>query len=84
MMTQNDKFQQDHITINAGMSITFVNQSDTKHTATADSGSFDTGIVPPGKSSAPIKFDKPGTYPFYCQYHGGPGGVGMAGVIVVR
>src|SRR5438876_6131689 len=24
-----------------------------------------------------------GTYPYYCKIHGGPGGVGMAGVIVI-
>ncbi len=84
IMAKNDTFQQDHIMLKVGMSVVFVNQTDTKHTATADSGRFDTGIVAPGKSSAPIAFDKPGTYPFYCQYHGGPGGIGMAGVIVVQ
>jgi plastocyanin len=28
-------------------------------------------------------FDEPGTYPYYCDNHGGPGGEGMSGVIIV-
>ncbi|MBA3551403.1 MAG: LPXTG cell wall anchor domain-containing protein [Actinobacteria bacterium] len=30
-----------------------------------------------------MTFDTAGTYPYYCQFHGGPGGDGMAGVISV-
>lgn len=29
-------------------------------------------------------FTQPGTYHFYCQLHGGPQGVGMSGVIIVK
>jgi hypothetical protein len=29
-------------------------------------------------------FDVPGEYPFYCEMHGGPGGKGMSGTIVVQ
>jgi plastocyanin len=29
-------------------------------------------------------FDAPGTFPFYCEQHGAPGGIGMAGRIVVE
>jgi plastocyanin len=52
------------------------------HTVTADDGSFDSGDVNPGDQYT-MEFDTPGSYPFYCQYHGGPGGEGMSGVIVV-
>lgn len=72
------------ITIKAGTQVIFVNQGTKKHTATADDNSFDTGIVAPGSSAAPIPFNHPGTIPFYCQFHGGPGGVDMAGVITVQ
>src|SRR3954471_14793225 len=30
------------------------------------------------------KFDVPGTYRYYCEMHGGPGGQGMSGVVVVE
>lgn len=43
---------------------------------------------PPSKSSSdwPVAetFTQPGTYHYYCEVHGGPGGLGMAGTIVVK
>jgi len=78
------EFADKNVTIKAGTAIIFSNQGTKKHTATADDNSFDTGVVAPGTSSAPILFSKPGTIPFYCQFHGGPGGVDMSGVITVQ
>jgi plastocyanin len=78
------EFSPKDITISVGQSIIFSNQGTKKHTATADDSSFDTGVLAPGTSSQPIKFDKAGTIPFYCQIHGGPGGVGMSGTITVK
>ncbi len=77
-----DDFSPAQISIAVGESVTFANQGDRPHTATADDGSFDTGSVDPAASAA-VTFDTAGTYPFYCQFHGGPGGDGMAGVITV-
>lgn len=84
VVLQDMAFAPANITIKAGGSVVFNNTSEREHTATADDNSFDTGVVAPGARSKPIKFDKPGTYPFYCQFHGGPGGVGMSGVITVQ
>jgi plastocyanin len=70
------------VTIRAGDSVVWVNRSGAPHTATADDGSFDTGNVRPG-ASATVKFNKPGTYPYYCIYHGARGGVGMSGKVIV-
>jgi plastocyanin len=77
-----DDFSPGSVSIAAGESVTFSNGGDRPHTATADDGSFDTGSVDPG-SSATVSFDAPGTYRYYCQFHGGPGGSGMSGVITV-
>ena len=33
--------------------------------------------------TATVTFPTPGTIPFYCEIHGGPGGVGMSGSITV-
>jgi plastocyanin len=70
------------ISIDPGGSITFDNTGNTAHTATADNGSFDTGNLDPGESKT-ITIKAPGTYPYYCKYHGSPGGSGMAGTITV-
>ncbi|MHB8626198.1 MAG: cupredoxin domain-containing protein [Aggregatilineales bacterium] len=78
------EFDPKTITIKAGTKVIFVNQGTKKHTATADDNSFDTGIITVGSSAAAIPFNKRGTFPFYCQFHGGPGGVDMAGVITVQ
>ena len=78
------QFDPKPVTIKAGDSIVWKNEGTKKHTGTADDNSFDTGVVAPGTTSAAIKFDKPGTYAFYCQFHGGPGGVAMSGTIVVK
>jgi plastocyanin len=75
-------FNPKSISIDPGDSITFTNDGNVAHTATADNGSFDTGSVGAGESKT-ITIKAPGTYPYYCKFHGGPGGVGMAGTIVV-
>ena len=77
-----DAFQPASITVAAGESVTFANSGESPHTATADDGSFDTGTIDPG-ASATVKFDTPGKYPYFCRFHGDPGGSGMAGVVTV-
>ncbi len=77
------EFDQPAVTVKAGTEVTWVGAgAGPRHSATADDNSFDTGLFGP-KQSKTIKFDKPGTYPYYCQLHGGPGGDGMAGTITV-
>jgi plastocyanin len=68
--------------IKAGQTVTWVNNGQASHTVTADDNSFDSGLFGPGAQYS-HKFEKPGRYPYYCTLHGGPGGVGMAGEIVV-
>jgi LPXTG-motif cell wall-anchored protein len=78
------KFDPQTITINVGDTITWQNGDQTVHTATADDGSFNTNDVAAGASSQAITFNNAGTFAFYCKYHGGPGGKGMSGTIVVQ
>jgi plastocyanin len=70
------------LTVEAGTTITFENSSTFPHTATAEDGSFDTGAIAPGSSKS-IVVSTPGTFPFFCQFHGAAGGVGQAGNITV-
>lgn len=80
---RNIAFNPRTVTVSAGMTVIWVNQDAFAHTVTADDGSFDSGLIPPGGAFR-FTFQRPGTYPYYCVPHGGPGGVGMAGVVVVR
>ena len=60
-------------TIEAGQAIRFVNAGEIAHTATADDGSFDTGLLQGGESAV-IVFEEPGSFAgggagYYCQPH---------------
>ena len=79
----NFKFDPPTLTVNVGDTITWKNNDQTEHTATADDGTFNTGDVAPGKDAS-VTMSKAGTFPFYCKYHGGPGGKGMSGTITVQ
>jgi plastocyanin len=76
-------FQPKTLTVPVGATVTWSNAGKAPHTATSDTGVFDTGNVDAGATSKSVTFSKPGAYPYYCKYHGGPKGVGMAGMIVV-
>jgi LPXTG-motif cell wall-anchored protein len=56
------------VTVNAGDSVTWVNQGPTKHSATAKDGSFDTGLLAKG-GSASHSFTKAGTFSYVCSIH---------------
>lgn len=71
------------ITINAGDTVVWTNNGQLPHTVTADDGSFDSGLFFSGQTFS-LTFDTPGTFPYHCTLHGAPGGVGMAGVVVVQ
>jgi plastocyanin len=78
----NFNFEPQNITVKVGTTVTFVNQDKAPHTVTADGQEFDTGTIEPN-NSAQITFNKPGTFKFFCDFHGGPGGQGMSGTITV-
>jgi plastocyanin len=80
----NYAFQPTPLTIKVGTTVIWTNTTtSTAHTVTADNNSFNSGNLDPGKTFS-FTFNTPGTFAYYCQYHGGPGGVGMAGTIVVN
>ncbi|MFQ5796458.1 MAG: cupredoxin domain-containing protein [Candidatus Bipolaricaulia bacterium] len=68
------------LTIPAGTKVRFVNTGQVLHSATADDGSFDTGLLGNG-GEATVTFDEVGFFPYYCQLHGTPGGGGMSASI---
>src|SRR2546430_17323745 len=76
------EFQPRELTVKAGATVTWTNDGGSSHTITADDGSFESPTLGAGKTYS-RKFTKPGTYPYYCAFHGGKGGEGMSGTVVV-
>jgi plastocyanin len=76
------------ITIPVGGSVTFVGAGRNAHNAVAADGSWSTeqavgDLEMHDGDEATITFDKPGTYTFFCTFHGNAQGQGMAGTLTV-
>jgi plastocyanin len=72
------EFAPGSVTIDAGDTVTWNNQGPTGHSATADDGSFDTGILADGESGSHT-FSQAGTFSYFCTPH-----PNMRGTITVR
>src|SRR5215207_4825075 len=66
------------VEIRVGDTVTWTNRDTVAHTATAENGSFDTGLLAEGESGS-IRFRSAGTYRFLCTPH-----PQMTGTVVVR
>ncbi len=76
-------FNPSTVTIDPGDTVVWNNTSDLPHTVTASDNSWDSGNLNTGQSYSRT-FTTPGTYTYYCRYHGTAAGAGMAGTVVVR
>jgi len=64
----NFSFNPQEITVATGTTVTWVNQDDIPHTVTSTTDAFKSkALDTDGKFS--FKFDKPGTYDYYCSIH---------------
>jgi plastocyanin len=70
------------LTVRVGTTVKFANKDNAEHTATSDTNLFDSGFLAKGDTFS-FTFTQAGEYPYYCAPHGGPGGVGMSGKIIV-
>jgi plastocyanin len=64
--------------VNPGDTVVFTNRDSAGHTATANGGAFDTGILQLGQSAS-VTLTQSGTYSYFCLPH-----PNMKGTIVVR
>ena len=71
-------FQPANLTINAGDTVTFVNDDTVSHTVTATDKSFDSGNLDQNAKWS-HRFDAAGTFNYACSYHSV-----MKGTIVVK
>jgi LPXTG-motif cell wall-anchored protein len=65
---QNFAFSPKSITVNVGDTVTWTNEDDVEHSATAKDGSFDTGLLGNGKSRSQT-FNTAGTFQYICKPH---------------
>lgn len=86
-------FEPERLPIQAGDTVTWINQDNMAHNVRADDGSFRcaNGCDGEGGNGAPAfdwsytrTFNDPGTIPYFCEAHGFAGGGGMSGVITVQ
>jgi plastocyanin len=70
------------LTIAPGTTVEWINEGG-RHLVVADDGSFKSDVLKQGDKFE-HKFDKAGTFAYYCEFHGEKGGKDMAGKIVVR
>jgi len=55
--------------VKAGQTVAWRNSDVITHTATANSGAFDTGSIPPGATSNPITMMTAGSLAYHCSIH---------------
>jgi plastocyanin len=72
------QFAPSSVTVDVGDTVTWANDGPTPHSATADDGSFDTGIFEAGQSRSET-FDQAGTFAYFCTPH-----PNMRGTVTVR
>ena len=77
----NFQFSPRSVRVKAGSDVTWEVKEGT-HTVNADNGSFGSAALSAGQKFSHT-FATPGTYRYYCSFHGSKGGHDMAGVITV-
>lgn len=77
----NFQFAPKVVRIKAGEDVTW-QAKEGSHTVTADNGGFESPTLSAGKSFS-HKFTAPGSYRYYCSFHGSKGGHDMAGTVIV-
>lgn len=87
-------FSPSQLTIQQGDTVSWINEGSLPHNVRADDGSFRCAQGCDGKGgngspsssgwSFSLTFDDPGMIRYYCEVHGAPGGIGMAGSITVE
>ncbi len=80
---QDFQFVPPSVTVPVGGTVKFVFVGQAPHSATADDGSFDSGLLNNGQEFS-VTLSAAGTIAYHCQLHGVAGGGGMAGTIIVQ
>lgn len=76
---QNYAFTPPTISVPVGATVTWVNNDPVAHTASSDTGVWDSGVIQPGASYSHT-FTQAGTFTYHCRIHPSMMGVVMVGV----
>jgi plastocyanin len=57
------------IRVAVGSTVTWMNGTSIAHTATSDTGAWNTGAIAPGGSSSAVTFNTAGTFAYHCTFH---------------
>jgi len=68
VIMEETRFEPEVLTVRPGDTVVWINRDPFPHTATARSGSFDSGSIGPGKSWK-YRPGKPGVFPYFCAFH---------------
>lgn len=68
VVARDNYFEPYSIAVPTGTTVRWINQGVQAHTVTSNDGNLDSGDIAPGKEYTK-KFDRPGTYYFYCKHH---------------
>ncbi len=79
----NNIFTPSMLTITVGDTVRWINEQGL-HNVVADDNSFTSGAPLSAPWAYEFVFTTAGVNPYYCEVHGGTGGVGMSGVITVE
>src|SRR2546421_4843926 len=71
-------FSPNPIRVTVGSTVTWMNNTAPRHTATSDTGAWTTGSIGPGGTSAAVAFPTAGTFPYHCAIH-----PSMTGTVIV-
>jgi plastocyanin len=82
--TSSNDFVPAAVSVNQGETVTWVNAGG-DHNVKFDDGSFEQPSQPSASAwTVARRFDNAGTFRYYCEAHGGPGGAGMSGTVTVQ
>lgn len=70
------------ITVPVGTTVTWEYDATLPHTVTSDTNVFNSGTMSEGDTFS-FTFTEEGVFPYFCRFHGSPGGGGMSGVVNV-
>ena len=67
-------FSHENLRVPVGSVVIWTNQGGASHTSTSGNppspdGIWESGVLSGGQSSAPVAFETPGTFPYYCRIH---------------
>ena len=64
-------FSPNNVTVEAGQTVAWKNNDAIAHSATQDGGTFDTGPIAAGATSAPVKITSTASLKYHCMFHPG-------------